>query len=158
MSAMVVLPILLGARGAIAGTIVFDPAPLTGTRSSDLPETGSGMNEHYQFGGTARNDGSAPATLAVIARRDGQDIPASRQSFTLSAAGTTQFSFDYTDAGNPAPASVGLTFSTDVPLAFVAGAFTFTHQPPEVPAVPTPAIVGFGLALLVVGWARSRGP
>jgi hypothetical protein len=153
------LAIVLGARAAAAGTIVFDPAPLTGARSSDLPEDGVGANERYQLAGTARNAGSTPATLVVSARADGQDVPGSQRSFSLPPAATTTFTFDYTDAGHASPAEVGLTFSTDLPLAFVAGTFTFTHDPaapPAVPATPPPATASFGLALLLAGWAVAR--
>ena len=152
--------VLFIARDAGASTIVFDPAPLSGTRSSDLPETGPGVNERYQFAGTARNDSSTSVHLTLSARANGSDVPNSGQVFLIPALTTTQFSYDFTLAGMPAPSQVGLTFSADANLAFVAGTFTFTHAPPSVPAGPWPSTAALVAALLVTGLGRrpaSRG-
>jgi hypothetical protein len=148
----------LKAGPAIAGTITLDPAPLDGSRSADLPETGSGMNERYQFTGTARNDGSIAVQLSLAARANGADIVGSLQTFVLPPQATTQFQYDFTNTSQPVPATVGLTSTSDGALAFVAGAFTFSHAAP-VPALPRLATVVLFGALLLTGIAAVRaGP
>jgi len=144
------LAVLLSTRPASAGTIVFDPAPLNETRSSDLPEDGgAGLDERYQFSGSARNDASGAIQLTLTARANGVDIPGSQQTFTIQALSTTSFNYDYTYANHLSPAQVGLTFASTAPLNFVAGVFSWTHDAAPVPAVPWPAAAALVLGLLL---------
>jgi hypothetical protein len=154
----------LGLEGrAAAMTIVFDPAPLTGTRSSDLPETLSGANEHYDFSGTANNSSSVAVQLTLRARADGADIPGSDQTFPIPPMQTTTFTYHFIWTGHPAPSTAGLTFSASSPLAFVAGTFTWSPgepPPPQVPAAPRVVVALLGAALLLAGGvaAARRAP
>jgi hypothetical protein len=140
---------------AAATTIVFDPAPLTGSRSSDFPETATGVSESYQFAGSARNDGASPVQLILHARASGSDVVGSEQVFVIPpTSNTAAFNYNYTLPG-PIPTSVGLTFSASAPLTFVAGPFTFGPAPP-VPAAPWPVLALLAVALLLLAARRLR--
>lgn len=134
----------LSAPFAFAGGLVFDPAPLNGARSSDFASGASGVNERYQFAGSARNDSDAVVHLTLAARAEHVDIPGSAQSFAVPAHAATPFQYDFTYANQPVPAQIGLDFASDGSLAFVAGVFTFA------PAASVPALMTGGVPVLAL--------
>lgn len=147
---------MVGRAGADV-TVVLDPSPpITGTLVvGDLAETTIGVNERYRFSGGSRNDGNASRRLLIRARADGLAIPGSQQSFLL-APGSASYTYDFTYAGHPSPATVGLEFEApDGVIAFIAGVFQAAPAAP-VP-ITTPVTLGLLAAVLLLLAARRLG-